>query len=491
MGCQSLFSTAERIYLLKRTDVASIFILLLWVLSPMGGQSAIRLLTKEPVIATTNATIRYLPIELQSETYLSGASAASTLWGSYVPLFSLSLLTKNTQNQPLDAFGNVKVPALDTSRMSLDDLDWQVVDYSQQIQYSSLLGIPITGIPAKDNATFDIASRYWDVACTQNSLLKNKTELTGEWSPNISEWKGTASYFQFSNEVRSLQGKIPLRFMTGNPNGWLASFANCTLEYILVDSSISCTSGTCRVTAMRAGNQSAGIPYDSVVPLINILYWLPQTFIYGSQGSLSMVSPLELWLIDPTSSLNQQPLDDSIFRNISELPTDVLASRLRVVINSFWQSSYASDYIEGYLPEDLDNFTTTHGNKASLYSFNSTEAHISQQPGEKYICQWVWATLLFGTSALLFLAACSTTILQAVILAPDILGYVSSSARDNQKVISSANGSFLSGLEWAYRFKDVKVMIGNMRAEGEEGQIAMALKTEDQPQRLSKGKIYI
>lgn len=402
----------------------------------------------------------------------------------------LSLLTQKTQNQRIDTLGNVKIPALDTLHVSLEDIDWQAVDDSQEVQYSSLLGVPVTNIPDQGNATFDITSRYWDVVCTENTWFANYTELPGGLNRTEIGWKKTASYFKMTQEAPSLEGKIPIHFMTGDPYNWPVHFANCTLERLVVDSSISCTSGTCHVTATRPGNQSAGSSNTGWVPLYNTLSFLPDVFLKGGYGSLKTVSALELWLMDPTSDLTEQILDDNIFRNISELPTEVLASRLRIAINSFWQSSYAARYIEGYIPANVDNFTTRY-EYLPPYSFNSSEARVVLQAGENYVCQWVWAVLLFGTSVLLFLAACSTAILQSIILAPDILGYVSSSARDNPHVISSSHGSFLGGLEWAYRFRDIKVMVGNVCAEGEEGRIGMASKLEGQPQRLSKGTVYM
>ncbi|OJD32453.1 uncharacterized protein BKCO1_3800021 [Diplodia corticola] len=342
----------------------SIFIVLLWLLSPAGGQSAIRLLTKEPIIATTTSTVRYLPIEVQSHLFLNGADDAFTSWGLYVPLFTMSLLTQKTQSQPRDTLGNVKIPALDTAHPSVEGEGWQDVDYSQEVQYTSLLGIPTTGIPAKGDVTFTMASRYWDVTCSQNIWVSNKTALPIDLNPNDTGWGETGSYFHLDEHSHHtsgawMEGKMPMYFMTGAMQAWNASFANCTLEHIVVEASTKCESGACRVTAMRPGNQSAGSPLIDPLPLWTTLLYLPETFMYPRSSDIwTTASPLELWLMDPTTDLTVVTSDSSLFYNISKLPTEVLASRLRVVINAFWQSGNAASYIEGNLPENLDNFTS-------------------------------------------------------------------------------------------------------------------------------------
>lgn len=60
VGAQSLFSSLERQFVVRSWAISSLFISLTWLLSPLGGQSALHLVYGEHAFAYGNANFRYL-----------------------------------------------------------------------------------------------------------------------------------------------------------------------------------------------------------------------------------------------------------------------------------------------------------------------------------------------------------------------------------------------------------------------------------------------
>ncbi|CAH0016895.1 unnamed protein product, partial [Clonostachys rhizophaga] len=146
IGSQTLFSAIERQVLLRGQYVLGISIITIWALSPLGGQSALRLLTVSPEVSSTNTTIRYLPIALSMDTIMSpafGSRSAERSWPQWGSVFMTAATTSyQYQNSSQDLFGNVRIPSLDSlPSIAIDSMT--SVNYSESIPYSSLLGIPV------------------------------------------------------------------------------------------------------------------------------------------------------------------------------------------------------------------------------------------------------------------------------------------------------------------------------------------------------------
>lgn len=152
--------------------------ILLWTLSPLGGQLALRLLSKSPSIETYNSTIRYLPMAASLESKMDGASGIDSAWPSYRPIFMASLVTSRDQkDSSQDLYGNVKIPSLDRlgSGHAPDVDSWTVLNYNETIPYSSRLRIPVVKVPRTGWLSFDLVSKYMAVDCDAAILQTNSS----------------------------------------------------------------------------------------------------------------------------------------------------------------------------------------------------------------------------------------------------------------------------------------------------------------------------
>jgi hypothetical protein len=72
---------------------------------------------------------------------------------------------------PSDFYGNVKIPDLYRLKdYNEDDAEWTAVRSDNNTAYSSLMGIPVSGVPTIGKTTFTIETSYYTVTCDNVTL---------------------------------------------------------------------------------------------------------------------------------------------------------------------------------------------------------------------------------------------------------------------------------------------------------------------------------
>ena len=100
---------------------------------------------------------------------------------------------------------------------------------------------------------------------------------------------------------------------------------------------------------------------------------------------------------------------------------------------------------------------------------------------------WV-AVFVTCTAALLF-AGTISVVVESMTVAPDVLGYVSTVARNSRYLHLPKTNSAMSGGERARQLGGVKVMMQDVKANADVGKIALGLKHES-AERLKAGRLY-
>lgn len=505
MGCQSLFGAIERQITLRHSNIVGLVIVLLWALSPVGGQSALRLLSRSPHPVESNVTVRYLPVAASYDTFMDGADDVESGWPSYAPVYMAALETSQTlQNSTMDLWGNVRIPTIESiSSGVLPGDGWQQVDYTNNVTYSSFLGIPIGGLPKTANSTFNITSRYWNVDCPNLYEIANYT-VTNMYPWNMSRSSFILTNGNYTNTTAAGIQSFDLISMMSQPaeqqctNGTTCysfpiTVANCTVAARDVVSSIDCVGDSCHVASMQLSTVPVNRrPSLSVVAMENLWDAFPRVTIgllsHQAEGSIESSTPTEMWLFDPETAFQIS----YTFVNLSALSPQVLSSRLQLVYNTFWQTTYGTQYlVGGSIPANLSYYIDSTLMDPSI-DFNTTLARVTIFDGELYLCHWRYAALLFLISLILLIAALTSLVLRAMTLAPDILGCVSTCTRDNPYVALgtlSEQPSHLNGLARARALRDLRVMIGDVNGESEVGHIAFA-DMRREPERLRRKRLY-
>ncbi|KAF2142310.1 uncharacterized protein K452DRAFT_269877 [Aplosporella prunicola CBS 121167] len=482
IGCQSLFAAIERQVSLQRLDLLGFVVIILWCLSPIGGQSALRLLSTTTHMTNYNTTLKYLPIEASKFSWMGSGTGSSFELTPFNALFTSSILTtkasRPSEDLGMDIWGNVKIPSytlLDSS--DTDSKLWRSVNHSSPITYSSLLGVPVAGLPEKGKYNFTTLSHRWTVSCSSGeNRLYGKPSITG---------------FKANFTLASLAA-----LGDKGVKGSELSINNCSISAQEYETIIDCQGKTCRADSMRLVEVDRCYRDYYFTPFLgNTLLDISKAFTRDQSDWVSGSSIFEQWLVDPNTNFEWQgPQGQKItYVNLTEVPRDVLSQRLEVAINTFWQSTYGVQYVMGDLDRDLgfyDNASTggTTGDSQWLV-FNTTSALVTLEDGQKYVCHWTWVVLLIAVSFVLVIAASISLYLKAIILAPDILGYASSLARDNPYIAAMDGGSHLDGLERTHLLRNVKVMIADVHTEADVGHIAFTAQ-ENEPQRLRKSRQY-
>lgn len=485
MGCQSLFAAVERQFATRRLDIWGFAILSLWALSPVGGQAALRILHREPQVVSFNQTLRYLPIEAAQFTSMGGADMASEDYPSYGPLYLASLRTnKGLQNTTMDLWGNVRIPDIDSLTITNQSLgkDWLNVDYSHPVTYTSLLGLPVFGIPSAGNSSFEILSRYNKLECPNVTFVGNTTA----W--NSSQWGSSFKMsIGFSTNTTAAGIQSFQLLSMGQTNG---SEVNCTVAQRDVMSLVECEGVKCQVNAMRPSTVAiADRDPIQYIGYLNMLYQFPFVTIWRkSHPMVEGSSPTEQWLINPETNFTQI----YTFVNLSSIDKRDLSQRMQILYNTFWSATFGAQHIVGQTSNDLsyyDQAPITAGASENI-SFNSTSASGIRYGEQRLHCDWVYVVLLLVTSIILLGAGLTSVYLKKMTLAPDILGYASSAAHDNPFFPTDRSySSHIDGLERARALEDVKVIIGDVKGDSDVGHIAFAA-VRPGVQRLRKGRVY-
>ncbi|KAJ4340225.1 hypothetical protein N0V95_007545 [Ascochyta clinopodiicola] len=155
---------------MQRITLVGANLLFLWALSPLGGQASLRLMQRDNQPDFTSAKLRYL-------TTGPGGTAFGVMTEGYSrrkyaeagSLYNAALLAPlSTKTGPRDSWDNVKIPSLGALNGSEPDKDRWITVPSRNLSpemYSSLVGVPIVGLPNNAESNFTLEYNYLAVEC--------------------------------------------------------------------------------------------------------------------------------------------------------------------------------------------------------------------------------------------------------------------------------------------------------------------------------------
>ncbi|KAF2790314.1 hypothetical protein K505DRAFT_251467 [Melanomma pulvis-pyrius CBS 109.77] len=482
VGCQSLFSAIERQIALRSWSIIGLLLTMVWCLSPVGGQSALRLLETESKAVNSVGTYHYLSPLASQDSVLMGASAINTGRSTFTSLFLAALLSSTKyQNTPMDLWGNVKMP-LYSSITNSTSSEMQAIPNGdgQNVTYASLIGIPVSGVRSSGYSNYNLRARQWNISCDSNQEMSpNATsfgKLTATWKLNNTD--GLCTKYPCNLSLKSIDN-------SGN-----FSVASCKMSYEHFEAIIGCNGTICQADEMRKLDLlSDGYTqdYDDFTRsnlLRNMLNILPTVDNYGVADAGARASTnMERWMIDPWSFIGAKYDNVDLYK----LPPDVLAERLTILVNTFFQATYATTALGGNLPKNL----TELADESPFLTFNSTQADITDVSELIYRTKWRWFAALLVSSIILQIAAYAGLVLKYITLAPDIIGYASSLTLLNPYTPTPTGGTTLHGLERAALLYDMPVKIGDVCAGEPVGAIAMARADLGRVGGLDRRRIYI
>ncbi|KAK0716359.1 hypothetical protein B0H67DRAFT_610877 [Lasiosphaeris hirsuta] len=116
--------------------------------------------------------------------------------------------------------------------------------------------------------------------------------------------------------------------------------------------------------------------------------------------------------------------------------------------------------------------------------------HAKSTPDLLFKLDWRWVGLFLACVIVLFLVGVASVILESVLVAPDVLGYASTLARNSRYLhLPKTAAKPMGGPERARAIGGVKVMIQDVKPDKDVGKIALGLK-HDRAEKLKPGRLY-
>lgn len=520
IGSQNLTGAVQRMVLLRNYGPLGFAIVVLWLLSPLGGQSTLRLLNVSPSAVPSERQLHYFNVNYTAGTVFTGANYLYTMGASVSALFQASVLASvQAKSSPVDLWNNVKIPMIDELSPWTEEIPgnpWIAINQSgSKPVYASLSGLNINGLPELGESAFSIETSYMQLKCGDGIFYpKNDTDNDGPYAyvfPDGLQWNNASSPFVVPNSyygangtsslfvdtsyprVPSENNTVPLNLLYGSQLDQRTSYMtlyNCTVGTARVEAAISCQGASCKVVNMRRSIFDTRSPL--IVPFAGSAFQIFCGFLPFATGPTrsARTAPLDYYLLGSDSPFAPENTSASF----ADVSGDLFAKRLSTLINTLWQASLAPSSLGlGTLAPWNDNTSDAiPGNNE--YMANSTTARVNT-PVQVYHAERAYVGIVIVVAFLLEVCAVVGLTLKYMTLSPDILGYVSTQTCDNPHVEVPTGGNALDGLERARFLKKMKVQIGDVRwEEPEAGHVAFrSVRREEEwvLGRVKKEKQYI
>lgn len=508
-GSQSFGGSLEKLLFLRAHITAGIFLFLVWIMSPVGGQSASRILfIGDGQLASTGNVFYADPAYQFSQFYVGALSRASDR--NVGSLYNLALMSSSERRRALrDSFDLPRIPQWPRD-MGNGTGEYQVDEQRYlrgEEDYTSLLGVKIQGMDLGGQSTryeLSVQTSYIDLQCSpigpddftgQPEFGDLDEDLAFRGGVDVLPMKKNPS-FSFATEIRtrgfwnfgnrSIAETVPdfhLLFAglqpnetsedggdRGNSTGDVFGF-NCTMTTIQLETELHCPSPTnCTAVRQRRMDRAGEPQFPSMMQkhmggLVEGVKLWPRI---AAAADNSSASPTENLLAGEAFLYGTQPRHDW-----SKMDEKVFSRRLTTAFNTFW------DAAKGPLGYPNLDMTSGQAQRADLVShpldmydfYNTTQA--TGRPTGVYRADRVWIGILLACTVMLQVLAILGVVLLAFIKGPDILGFASSVTRDNPYIPIPSAGSSLGGADRARDLGEMRVQLADVSPESEVGYIAV------------------
>ncbi|RDW65897.1 uncharacterized protein DSM5745_09636 [Aspergillus mulundensis] len=499
-GSTSFACTIELAIALRPHSLLVIPILLLWAMSPLGGQGALRMISEASASVLGNVSVAYMNTSIDDGSHpLVSSSLTNDALAPLSAIYTTSILSsQEAKTAPSDVWGWPKIPFLPAS--SIDNDSWRVPSNDTQTSYTSLVGHVLQGVPPDNSTDFPIESSYFDFDCRLMATNLSNTEAytamggasllhhnaSNLFNDTVDGRVAYSNFFIDTNynvKVRPRpQSSFSIFYGSRDKAGAdsdgppTVTLFNCTMLYIRLEARVACENASCAVTRLRRSENATKLtPFnDADDPEMNTNTTLNNLF-RRFPHAVPMVdqcqpSPTDSYIYGESSFFDAFYLHDW-----STVRPDEMSRRFATTFNTFWLASLAPLTIPVTSLLDKVNLTATSYHPLAGPEFVMAQGTTSRNIAV-YQVHLPWLVVFITATALLQLSALAGLLLRSVTIAPDILGYVSSLTRDNPHVPLPVGGSTLSGEDRARLLRDVRVQLADVEVNRTFGRVALVAR---------------
>lgn len=503
-GSQNLIAALERAILIPDLGLLSVGIVLVWLLSPLGGQSSLRVLGRGHSTHANETTVYYFNTTAQGGgPAFGGSSAYSDLQNGLNAVFQATMTSlENTKGR--DIWGNIKIPVMQymTSQVGSDGwLDFDENTYNAP--YSALNGLIISGLRDDTSSNFSVESSYFNLSCTgpkffnmsvgpaedfggfvqyaspfvtrnnnASSLFVSDSSSTFAWNSYVVDTNYNHTPHSDANPVYNIIYASQYGGQEDQTDIIIAAY-NCSVGITYIENDLLCNGKSCQVRRLRPsrkfGPNLSGYPWPSLS--ISPVYWL----LSWMGTATSMTGSGDASPIDHYISGSNTPFDITQTISYANVTGEQVEKRLQSLVNTGWQLAYQGSATAQAPSENLTALARSED--SATPNWDSGSGGVGYPVGnavatmtlttDVFVVHRVWVAVTAIVSIVLLLCGIAGMAFKYVSHSPDILGFVSSMTRDNPNFEHIPGSDRMNGLERARAMRNVQVQIVDVAPWGE------------------------
>jgi hypothetical protein len=515
-GSTSVFQTVMTQINLRAYGWLGFALAALWILSPFGGQASLRIVESGNSRNTSLINLEYLSMLYQpGDPFTTSAVMADSEYSqSQTNAFFTSALigSQEVKFSTYDTWGNVKIPMLESinsSRFPSDRDGWTSLGRltSQDLECSSLIGIPIAGLPASGaSAKFSIETSYWFVGCPVLQAGRQNFELAKQ------PLNGPAGFHLTSNvTLRTLtNGQLDPFSRPRRMNyfgTWIDrarvrhyDYAECDITTSFVEVEVQCLRFSCTALRMRPSRAPVAPTFaasDAYFPPTTSLYDVPFQFpanwtsldglgaiptasddVFGNfsqsftklsanfDGLNATATPTEYYFLDQIRPYN---FNASNMTSLNALSPDLFGIRLAQLLNTFWLAAIGNEVISlGRAADFLQLLQNPQSNLRDILRTTATTAET-----DVFLCNRRWLAVLLIATSFVFFAGIVGIVLACISHAPVLAMNASTLLRETIPANIPLGGMALDDDERGRLLRDVKIRLGDMASWEDVGRLGV------------------
>ncbi|KAL8337188.1 hypothetical protein RB601_008620 [Gaeumannomyces tritici] len=530
-GSRTVISAFITQFQLQSFNLLGFGIVLIWALSPVGSQAALRVGAIVPVVNNIGLDLSYLDVR---STYNPNDSDYSKLLAGTLFTTSILMPARAQSEDAWDVWGNARIPMVESLDGSTSDMGW-ISTEGRNVSYASLIGIPMlvnSTLEAAEgvNVSFSFDTSYWWLNCSTQQVT-NTSWAFPDSLPNSTFGDGTTRMAWTSNfrvigsnpevlplndtEAAKVWGGFPweprrVHLLANNTRGIGTRFAaSCNLTTTFVNVNSTCSgAGTarslqrCRATAVRQTHLNATRSSISILDMIGVgrpdMFF--ENFLSASETPTGpgrrapALSPQVGYLANPRAPFAFHT-DWADWREVSARDFSI---RFTHMLNTYWISAIGYKPVQGDFTRRMER-PSAPGGLGGNGIFVETNQGAAGIPRQAFKADVIWTAVLLLASAVLLSAAAATLVLNLGRKYPDGLENFSSLLCNTPyaRIVSDGQrwpatiSSMLTGFERARLLKNVEVQVGDVAPTAPYGYVALCTPATINMERLKKERQYL
>ena len=493
MGSRTISSAIVTQFKLKALNLTALFLILLWALSPVGGQATLRAVGTRISIQHTSRLMSYVNINTAFQNYASvWSDVEETVNSAFLATLASPVDSRRAEQ---DLWGNVRIPILEyTNGFDIkNESAWLEVTSSTAPVFSSLIGVPMGFQPlnpnkttAFGNASLTMETAYWLLDC---SPLQAGPQQFGKLG--LTTARRPERVMKDSAVVMARNITLDSR---GRRSDSLRTTCSIITSYVQVN--VSCIQDSCTVSKIRRSPVGESVAKWTALDISEsgTTLFLQYLNTSSTPSRHRQRTALEGYLIDPDSPFTAAMKSDVEEWDLTMISVQDLSLRFSQLLNTYWIMNIAPfAIVNNNVASSPNSGYQDWAPTPELLGYNIGNATVDTMKNIT-VLQYhrIWLGLLLLASIVLFACAVAALFTGMLRRAPDILDSFSSLTRDNDFMTTQLQqgGSYLDGSERARLIRNVRVKLGDVAQEEDVGHIAIGTVGEKPIARLQSSRLY-